>query len=423
MIAKPAGGFLSCLLHLFTLLMSQNLSGNLIVVNCGIPSATSNASLAAVINEALNHEERIEEILGSLNGLHGLLNEDIIDLASESQQTIRALRQTPSTALGSSSHYPFQDKEAKQALSVLEAHCIRYVILIGDHEAIQAAQMLQQAAQASRYVMSIVVIPSSSHNHISVTDHTIGYGTLAKHMACTLREISLLEESLPRKNQVTLIATGDGKTGWAAAASLLAHRKNQPTDAPHLICIPELAFEPNQFLNLLQNKLQIQGWCVVVVSEGLVDATGNYVAPAGVSSHDWVKGLIQQQLNVPIRTINVYPSSLISCLTDIEEAETMSKHAVIVALESQTASMVTFCRSEAESYQVEIGTTSIDQIASTPKTVPTTWINAEEYTMQYSFMKYASPLIQGETIYSFEQGIVKFAQLSKQRIEKKNVSA
>ena len=48
---------------------------------------------------ALNHE-CIEEVYGGINGVLGILKEEIIDLAEESQQNIRGLRYTPASALG-----------------------------------------------------------------------------------------------------------------------------------------------------------------------------------------------------------------------------------------------------------------------------------------------------------------------------------
>ncbi len=116
--------------------MSEELTGNLLVVQSGSSTATFNASLAGVVTEGLNHS-CVEDIYGCLNGIQGLLNESFIDLAEESQQTIRSLCYTPGAVLGTSQHKIKSQQELDQILTILEAHNIRFFFNIGGREAQQ----------------------------------------------------------------------------------------------------------------------------------------------------------------------------------------------------------------------------------------------------------------------------------------------
>src|ERR1041385_710593 len=74
--------------------------GNLLVAQSGGPTAVINASVAGVIQEAGRHPGSIEEIYGGLNGIFGILNEDLVDLNDEKARAIEGLKVTPGPALG-----------------------------------------------------------------------------------------------------------------------------------------------------------------------------------------------------------------------------------------------------------------------------------------------------------------------------------
>ena len=156
--------------------MSDDFTGNCLVIQTGTPNATSNASVSGIVSEALNHEE-IEEIYGALNGLHGVLTEELIDLAEESQQTIRALRYTPGAALGSGRTGLKRPGEYERLFRVFEAHNIRFLYLVGGTEVTESAAKIEEMAKERGYALRTLLVPSAAENDITVTDHCPGFGS------------------------------------------------------------------------------------------------------------------------------------------------------------------------------------------------------------------------------------------------------
>ena len=169
--------------------MAAELTGNILVAQSGGPTAVINASLAGVISEALNHE-CIEEVYGGLNGIQGILNEDLIDLAGESQQAIRGLRYTPASALGTCRFKLRREADYQRILEVFHAHNIRYFFYIGGNDSQDTANQISKMAQASGWEMRVIGIPKTVDNDLVRTDHTPGYGSIIKHVATTVKELA-----------------------------------------------------------------------------------------------------------------------------------------------------------------------------------------------------------------------------------------
>lgn len=406
--------------------MFQDLCGNLLILQCGQSTAVANACLAGAISEALNHEDHVEDVLGALGGLQGLINEDIIDLAAESQQTIRALSTTPGMALGTSIDHANRPQELEKALQVIQAHNIRYILAIGDSEALDLAAKLSEQAEAMSYSLATMAIPVTTDNSLPTTDHCPGYGSMAKNYASLLREVTCDVESLARQNQVVLVEVAGRTAGWATASTVLARRRNQPEDAPHLVYLPEVHFAPEKFVEDIRRVLEKQGWCMAVVSEGLVDTSGNYIAgqPAeGGSVSDLLNRHLREQLGVQVDCIRLgfaqRSASRSIALADSQEAAQAGQAAVRAALEGKTARMVTLTRAESDHYACDMGLVPIAEVGTAVKAFPSAWINEDGSSLSFQFSKYATPLIQGEVESVFEQGAVKLARLDKRRVAKK----
>ncbi len=406
-------------------MMQQDLCGNVMVLQCGQSAPVANACLAGIIAEALNHEEQIEDILGSLNGIHGLVNEEIIDLAAESQQSIRSLKVSPGMVLGSSFNKAVRPQDIERAVQVLQAHNVRYVFFIGDRDALELATQIGEQAQACGYTLSTIAIPVVADNSLPTTDHCLGYGSLAKHYAITLREVAYDVESLPRQNQVLLVEVAGRSSAWSTAATTLARRRNQAEDAPHLVYLPELPFSPERFLGDVRQVLEKQGWCMAVVSEGLVDEDGNYLAPSieGMGLSDMIASRLKAELGVPVETIRLglheRSASTHISMTDSQEATLAGQAAVTAALEGKSARMLALMRAEADHYSCEIAFVPLSEITEGAKTFPSHWVNEDGVSLSFQFSKYANSLIQGEVESQYEHGVVKLARLDKRRIAKK----
>ncbi|QYY36653.1 diphosphate--fructose-6-phosphate 1-phosphotransferase [Ruficoccus sp. ZRK36] len=412
--------------------MSEELTGNILIIQDGEPTATVNSTLAGAVTEALNHG-CIEEIYGGLNGLRGLMNEEIIDLAEESQQVIRGLRVTPGAALGVSRGAVRRPEEFERILTVLEAHNICFLLIIGDRETIEAGARLSEMAEAKGSSLRVIGMPKSLTNELSVTDHCPGYGSVAKLIATTVKELAVDAASQGNHDLVSILEVGGGHTGWLAAASSLAKRRNEPSDPPHLILMPEVAFSPETFVEQVSQILKTHSYCQIVVGEGLVDSDGNYLAtsiPAEMASLPtitsplvFLRTLLEQHLSIKVQGAQLGSTqrcgSHAASLTDSNEAFLSGQSAVTAAVGGETGKMVTLSRGDTDTYSCETGLASLADIADSSKTFPANWINEDGISISYQFYKYASPLMVGEVTVPFENGTPQFVALVANRVDKR----
>ncbi len=249
------------------------LTGNLLVAQSGGPTAVINASLAGVVQQAGRHE-CIEEIYGGLNGILGVLREELIDLGEEKARTIEGLKYTPGAALGTCRCKIDFKKKPEQAardmdrlFQIFAAHNIRYFFYIGGNDSQDTAHKISEQAAARGYEMRVNGVPKTIDNDLPHTDHCPGYGSVIKYNATSVMEIAA---------DVTGMATDDGAcilvevmgraAGWISAGTVLARRG--PDDAPHIILSPEIAFDEATFLARVKELVDSLKCCVVVVGEG-----------------------------------------------------------------------------------------------------------------------------------------------------------
>ena len=161
--------------------MEEELIGNVLVAQSGGPTSVINSSLAGVITEALNHD-CIEEIYGALNGVEGILNEELIDLAEESQQTVRGLRYTPGAALGTCRYKLKSEEDFARVIEVFKAHNIRFFFYIGGNDSQDTANKIAEHAAAQGYDMRVIGVAKTIDNDLPVTDHCPGYGSVVKYL-------------------------------------------------------------------------------------------------------------------------------------------------------------------------------------------------------------------------------------------------
>lgn len=413
--------------------MAEELIGNVLVAQSGGPTAVINASLAGVITEALNHD-CIEEIYGGLNGVEGILGEAFIDLAEESQQTVRGLRHTPGAALGTCRYKLKKEQDYQRVLEVFEAHNIRFFFYIGGNDSQDTASKIDEAAKAKGYGLRVIGIPKTIDNDLPVTDHCPGYGSVIKYIASTVREMAQDHAAMGQHNLVSIVEVMGRNAGWIAAGATLAKRRNVPEDAPHIILLPEVPFNPEAFLTSIQNVLKKNRYCMVVASEGLLDADGNYVgantnttdafghAQLG-GAGDYLHKLVESSLSVKVRSARLgivqRAAAMVSSQTDNDEAFACGQAAVRAAVDGETGKMVTLIRGEAEPYTSETSLAALGDVANNVKTLPTSWINEDGVSLSFQFVKYAQPLIQGEVQVPFDNGLPWFATLNQHRIPRK----
>ena len=408
------------------------LVGNVLVGQSGGPTSVINASLAGIVAEALNNES-IEEIYGGLNGVLGILQEDLVDLASESQQQIRALRHTPGAALGTCRYKLKKQQDFERVIEVFKAHNIRYFFYIGGNDSQDTADKISKIAQQQGYELRVIGVPKTIDNDLPGTDHCPGYGSVIKYLSTTVREMACDNEAMGQGDLVSILEVMGRSAGWIAAGTALAKRRDHPHDPPHLILLPEVPFNQEKVLEDVKRVLKRERYCLIVVAEGLVDADGNYLAADSATDafgHAKLGGAGEAlgeiiESGVPNAKVRVCRPGLIqraaahaASKTDSDEAFLAGQAAVRAAIAGETDKMVTLVRGETEHYTVETGLAPLSEIANGTKKLPREWINEDLVSMNFQFLRYAQPLIQGEVTLPYDTGVAVYARLDKVRVDK-----
>jgi len=410
----------------------SELTGNCLVAQSGGPTAVINASVAGVVDEALNHE-CIEEIYGGLNGVLGILNEDLIDLAEESQQAIRGLRFTPGAALGTCRYKLRKQQDFERVLEVFEAHNIRYFFYAGGNDSQDTANKISKLAQEKGYELRVIGIPKTIDNDLVTTDHCPGYGSVIKHISTLVREMACDHEAMGQGDLVSILEVMGRNAGWIAAGAALAKGRDKPNDPPHLIYLPEVAFSEEKCIEDIRRVLSKERYCMIVVGEGLVDADGNYVQTSSSATDafghtqlggasEYLRDLVETKLGIKARTakfgISQRTAATHASKADSDEAYMAGQAAVKAAMDGITDKMVTLVRGESDQYSCETGLADLHDIANGVKMLPKEWINEDGTSMSFQFFKYANPLIQGQVEVPYENGLPKFARFSKSRVQR-----
>ena len=251
---------------------------------------------------------------------------------------------------------------------------------------------------------------------------------MIKHISTLVREMDCDHASMGQGDLVSILEVMGRNAGWIAAGAALAKRRDKPNDPPHLIYIPELAFNTEKFLGDVQKVLSKERYCMIVCGEGLVDEDGNYVHASSSATDafghsqlggagDFLRGQIESRLSIKARTakfgISQRAAATHASRTDCDEALLAGQAAVKAALDGVTDKMVTLIRGEADHYLCETGLTDLSEVANGVKSLPADWINEDGTSMNFQFIKYATPLIQGEIPVPCENGLPSFAKLSK----------
>ena len=412
--------------------MAEELVGNCLIGQSGGPTAVINASVAGVVAEALNHS-CIEEVYGSLNGVLGLLNEDFIDLAAESQQAIRGLRFTPGAALGTCRTKLKKPADYERALEVFKAHNIRYYFHIGDADSQETAAKLGELAATQAYDLRVIGIPKTIENDLPATDHCPGYGSALKYIGATVKELALDADAMGQGDLVTVVEVMGRNTGWLAAGASLAKRRDHPNDPPHLVYLPEVPFTNEKFLDDVRRVLKREKHCVVVASEGLVDKDGNYVSVETSSTDaaghaqlggvgELMKDLIESQIGAKARVARLgvaqRAAAHLASKTDADEAVLVGTAAVKAAVNGETGKLVTLVRGDGDNYTCETGLSALSEVVGNLKKLPKEWVNEDGVSLNFQFFRYATPLIQGEVTVPYDNGMPAYARLAKESVGK-----
>ncbi|HCT99197.1 MAG TPA: diphosphate--fructose-6-phosphate 1-phosphotransferase [Methylococcaceae bacterium] len=409
---------------------------NAFYAQSGGVTSVINASACGVIQTARAHTDKIGTVYAGLNGIIGALQEELIDTAFETDDAIASLRYTPAGAFGSC-RYKLKSLEANRSeyerlIAVFKAHNIGYFFYNGGGDSQDTAHKVAQMGEQMGYPVTCIGVPKTVDNDLPVTDTCAGFGSVAKYVAVSMREASFDVASMCATSTKVFVMEVMGRhAGWIAAAGALA--ADETHDIPLVILFPEVKFDLAKFLGAVDEKVKHYGYCCVVVSEGVKDANGQFLAEAGgkdAFGHAQLGGaapvianLIKDNLGYKYHwAVSDYlqrAARHIASKTDIEQAYAVGKAAVDFALAGKNAVMPTIVRLSDAPYQWEIGSVALKDVANVEKMMPPDFISADGFHITPACRAYLQPLIEGEDYPPYHKGLPNYGVLKKQLVEKK----
>ena len=400
---------------------------NLLVGQSGGPTAVINGSLYGVVSEGLANPE-IDNVIGMINGIEGFLADHTMDMAPLKENgELERIRTTPGSYLGSCRYKlpeDLSDPVYPELFQKFTEKEISYFFYIGGNDSMDTVSKLSRYAATVGSDIRIIGVPKTIDNDLVLTDHTPGYGSAAKYVASTVREIAIDASVYDNKPSVTIVEIMGRHAGWLTAASVLARKFED--DNPVLIYLPEVAFSPDAFIEKVKEKLTKTSNLVVCISEGINDGNGTFVcelaSDVGVDtfghkmltgSGKYLENLVKDRLGVKVRSIelnvNQRCSSAMLSATDEKEAIASGSFGVQTALKGTTGMMIAFHRTDDADYHITYAPEDVNLICNQEKTVPLDWITGNGSDIGQQFIDYALPLIQGSVKVPEEGGLPRFA--------------
>lgn len=410
--------------------------GNVIVGQSGGPTAVINSSLAGVYRTAMDRGAK--KVYGMLFGIQGLLDEQYVDLSKhiKSDLDVEILKRTPSAFLGTC-RYKLPDIHENQEIyekifQILKNLNIECFIYIGGNDSMDTIKKLSDYAILTGQNQKFVGVPKTIDNDLALTDHTPGYGSAAKYIATSTKEV--IRDGLGfsyKKKLVTIIEIMGRNAGWLTGASALS--KGEDCDGPDMIFLPEIAFDIDKFISKVRRLLEKKDVVVVAVSEGIRTKEGKYVSELGTGV-DYVDAFGHRQLTgtanylanvvhcevgckaraVEFSTLQRSAAHLASRV-DVNEAFMVGGAAVKAADEGDSGKMVVIDRVSDDPYQCATGIYDVHKIANGEKLVPRDWITKDGTYVTEEFIDYVRPLIQGDSPSVMVDGIPRHLYMSSKK--------
>ena len=393
------------------------MKGNVIVGQSGGPTAAINSSLAGVYRTA--KDRGAKKVNGMLHGIQGLMQEKYIDLSDHIKTELDAelLKRTPAAFLGSCRYkLPaiHEDQSVYEKIfAILDKLDIEAFIYIGGNDSMDTIKKLSDYAIITGHPTRFVGCPKTIDNDLALTDHTPGFGSAAKYIGTSMKEIIrdsfCLEYS---KGLVSIVEIMGRNAGWLTGACALA--AGEDCEGPDMIYLPELPFDIAEFGRRVRELLEKKPSVVVAVSEGIRTADGKYVCELG-NSVDFVDAFGHKQLSGTASYLASYIAGEIGCKTraielstlqrsashcssrvDILEAYQVGGAAVKAADEGDSGKMVVLQRLSDDPYQCGTEVKDVHKIANDEKLVPREWVTEDGTYVTGEFISYVRPLIQGD---------------------------
>lgn len=399
---------------------------NIAVGQSGGPTTVINSSLYGVVKAAMDNHDRIDKIYGMINGIQGFIDGKIVDMEEVLPgEELELLKNTPAAYLGSCRYKlpeSIEDSIYKKIFERFEEFNIGFFIYIGGNDSMDTVDKLSAYARKINSDVRVMGVPKTIDNDLTLTDHSPGFGSAAKYVATTVRDI-VMDANVYDTNSVTIIELMGRHAGWITAASVLARKYKE--DNPVLIYLPEVAFNVDEFVKRVNEELKNKNNLIICVSEGIKDKNGKficeYASEAGTDTFGhkmltgcgkYLENVIKEQLGVKVRSVelnvNQRCKAALASLTDINEAVMAGSYGVKACLEGETGKMVAFKRGSDSPYKIECETVDCSKVCNQEKVVPTEWISEDGTDINQEFIDYVLPLIQGEGKTVIENGLPKY---------------
>lgn len=390
--------------------------GNVIVGQSGGPTTVINSSLAGVYSAAKKYGAN--KIFGMLHGIKGLMNDEYVDLDEKIGSTINLelLKRTPASYLGSCRYKLPEIKDNKEVyeniFEKLKKLDIKYFFYIGGNDSMDTIKKLSDYAVMVNSDIKFMGVPKTIDNDLAMTDHTPGFGSAAKFIATTLKEL-ICDCRIYDCEAITIVEIMGRNAGWLTAAAALA--KGEDCEGVDMIYLPEKTFDVDEFMATVKQKLAEKKYLVVALSEGVKLADGRFVCELGAEnvaldafghkmmsgSAKYLENKIKAEMGIKARSIEISTlqrsAAHFASLTDIEEAFNVGASAVHAANDGETGKVVCMKRVSNSPYTCAYETNDVHEIANIEKKVPLEWIT-EDNQLTREAIEYIKPLIQGELL-------------------------
>ncbi len=409
---------------------------NALYAQSGGVTAVINAQASGVIQTVGQYPKHIGQIYAGRNGILGVLREELIDLSQESATTIKGLMHTPSGAFGSCRYklkgWQENQREYERIIAVFKAHNIGYFFYNGGGDSQDTTNKISQISQQLGYPVTCIGIPKTIDNDLPFTDCSPGFGSVAKYVAVSILEAGLDVASMAESSTKVFIMEVMGRhAGWIAAAAGLAAK--DPSQAPHIILFPEIAFDPEKFCSAVAACVKKFGYCAIVASEGVRDLAGKFLAESGgkdAFGHAQLGGvapklaaLIQEKLGFKNHwAVSDYlqrAARHIASQTDLDQAFATGKAAVEFAIAGKNAVMPIIVREKSAPYTWSIGEANLADIANVEQKMPREYISADGFNITSACREYLLPLISGEAYPPYKDGLPEYVRCANNLVTKK----
>ena len=386
--------------------MAKQLIGKMVIGQSGGPTAVINQSLVGAILAARSHSN-ITGILGAHHGIAGIMEEDFIDLTTQSVEQLELVANTPAAALGSVRLKPGR-AECEKVFEVFKKHDVRYFFYIGGNDSAETAHIIAEMAKEANYDFCTVHIPKTIDNDLKVTDHCPGFASAARFVALAFMGDDRDNYAL---SGIKVNVVMGRSAGFLTAASALA--RQEMGDGPHLIYLPERVFNVEAFQNDVRSTMAKYGRCVIAVSEGITDADGNPISTSGErDSHgniqlsgsgalgDTLAALVKaafpgEKVRVRADTFGYLQRSFPTIISavDAREAREVGDFAVNHAATTGQPGSVSIRRLSSVPYQSECFITPLSSVAREATEMKDEYINAAGNDVTQAWLEYIAPLV------------------------------